>query len=450
MEELLKALYGAQERKSKSNPYLLSEQIVGNLGYQPSARQQRSGKPDWKSQAMFALAQGLAGGILGGLGERRQQRENQDMSNRLVSALGSASPASALAADEDFASLAPTLAFDDYRQNRQLSNKRQDMDLALEYNLRGKGIIPGKEEGQYIADPQMISAQREVARAEKGLPPLPTMQGSQTMPENSIAQPSMFGQKVPSVEEKLQMHFQNLLNQGMDHENAAKRAAELVKGERDATSKSFTKIDEARKKAQQLKELADTAEAGMETAGYTGPLNPIRSAGAHLGALLGSQEQAQKLQGQGLLDSIRPEVIKASRSPGAVSDYESKLYLSAGPHSGNRPEHNEALISKMRELSGLEAEYANFLEAYVNEKGTANGAENLWQQYTRQFPLFQQTGTGITLNKGRPSWQDFFSQGGATTQAPQATAGSFEGVMGGRRVMVGPDGTVVQDLGPAN
>ncbi len=211
-------------------------------------------------------------------------------------------------------------------------------------------------------------------------------------------------------------------NQGATYASARQAAKDQVGAEMKALNGSVDEAAEARKYAQKLQDVADTANAGMAGAGATGGMfGPARNALAYVASAFGNEDQTNKLASQTLLDSVKPSVVGLAKTPGtgATSDFESKMYLGAGPGSNNTPEANALLTAKAKNLASVNFQYADFLDAYKAEKGTTQGAQKLWQVYKQANPIFDpKTGE---INSNRPSWQDF-AQAGGFTGAPSAAA----------------------------
>jgi len=426
LDDLMAALNATSKNTRSSNALLQSRDALSQFQFAPSRKERETGKVDWKKDLMGKMGMAILGGVLGGYGEKQVREEEQGRSLRFTNALRSADPAAMLGADPELSQFAMPLQMAQYNRGIAKQDAQEQMNMKTDAELRLKGIVPGADGQGYTTDPNISEALVNQALAEKGKTPRGFGGEQSSVAAPKPMSPYNFGDRVPSVDDKLIAYQQKLTANGWDDEQASKRAGELVKGERDYAAKSFKKMDEAREKAGLLKSLADTASAGAETAGYTGPYNSLATMGANVASFFGNEEQSNKLAGQALLDSIKPDMVKASRSPGAVSDKENVMYLAAGPNSGNTPEQNAVLINKMRNLSQLEAEYADFLDTYTAEKGTSVGADRLWQNYTRQYPLFSPPtpkGT-IDINQQRPSWQDFFSgQGQQAPAMPQQNTG---------------------------
>jgi hypothetical protein len=100
-------------------------------------------------------------------------------------------------------------------------------------------------------------------------------------------------------------------------------------------------------------------------------------------------------------------MVQMLRSPGAVSDFETKLLMGAGPSSTNTPTENARLIAGMETIGKIEQDYADFLENYVQSKGSSVGADAIWRQYKSEqvFPA------GV-YNPQRQDWQSWMAEQG--------------------------------------
>jgi len=227
-----------------------------------------------------------------------------------------------------------------------------------------------------------------------------------------------------STVKKMQKYFQEFAAQGMPATQAATAARQQVEGEIKANAKTYDEAKAAREYGQNLLNLSSTAKAGMSQAGQTGHLQGIRHLYDYLASTV-SEDASKKLEGDSILSSIAPEIVKMNRSPGAVSDYETRLYLGSGPSVNNTPETNKILAQKMEDLGKLNLDYADFLEAYRQANaGSTAGAGKKWSEYRQAFPIFNGDSTKIELNSDRPSWQEYFS-GQAQPQVSQVpTVGS--------------------------
>jgi hypothetical protein len=194
---------------------------------------------------------------------------------------------------------------------------------------------------------------------------------------------------------------------GMTPGQAAEYAEKNLKPETAATKEAQKKIETSRSRGANLEEIAATARAGMEGAGMTGGLlgGPRELASKAL-AVVSPSEQEQR-DYQAILDSVRPRMVQMLRSPGAVSDFETKLLMGAGPSSTNTPTENARLIAGMETIGKIEQDYADFLENYVQSKGSSVGADAIWRQYKSEqvFPA------GV-YNPQRQDWQSWMAEQG--------------------------------------
>lgn len=236
---------------------------------------------------------------------------------------------------------------------------------------------------------------------------------------------------------KLRRYYQENLDANMPPTQAATAARQQVDGEIKANAKTFDEAKVAREDGLKLIDMANTARAGMQIAGKTGSFQGLRHVGDYIASTLGSEESTQKLLGDDLINQIAPDLVKMSRSPGAVTDYENRLYIGAGPSTSKTPESNAVFVQKMEDMGKLKVDYADFLDAYRQaNSGSTTGAQQKWAEYRQAFPIFNVNPEELKLmddlekvkafNRERPSWQEYFS-GMATPQASGASMPTTSG-----------------------
>jgi hypothetical protein len=212
--------------------------------------------------------------------------------------------------------------------------------------------------------------------------------------------------------EKFKRITSDLISAGVPKEQAAVTAREQIAGEVKANASSFDAAKVARETANTIRGVADTAEAGISQLGQTGGFAQGNRAYDWIASNLGSEDANKRRTGRELLESIKPDIIKMSRTAGAgaMSDIEMKNYLSAGPSEDKSTETNYALIQKMKNVASINEDYADFIEAYkAANDGNIAGADRKWNDYKRTFPMFDKSGSEFVLNTNRPKWQDYFS-----------------------------------------
>jgi len=208
--------------------------------------------------------------------------------------------------------------------------------------------------------------------------------------------------------------IQRGIEMGMTPNQALQYAEKNLAIDTAANKGIIKKIETSRERATNLQEITAAGRAGMEGAGMTGGLlyGPRELASKALSVV--SPTEQQKRNSQALLDSIQPRVVQIMRSPGAVTDYETKLLVKSGPSSTNTPGENATILQKMEVISDLENEYADFVESYMQRTGSAVGADRVWNKYKEQevFP-------SGTYNSKRVSIFDFLAEQGAPlTETP--------------------------------
>ena len=211
-----------------------------------------------------------------------------------------------------------------------------------------------------------------------------------------------------TLDEKRNRYIEQAKRMGMTANKASDDADRRLTIEKQSNKAIGDKIQESRAKAATVSNLAAVATEGVAGAGSTGG-PALYAGGRELASSLyqylpteGGKTEAQQRASTRVLDSIRPEIIKSGRSPGAVTDFESKILIGAGPSSDKTPEENKALIKGMETRAQLDSDYADFLESYLNQKGTSIGADKLWNEY-KKAEVF----TGGRYNSDRASWQEY-------------------------------------------
>ena len=171
-----------------------------------------------------------------------------------------------------------------------------------------------------------------------------------------------------------------------------------------ANKGAVERVNKSRERALLFDEITSTARAGVDAAGMTGgALGGVRQTGSRLAAIFSPEQQA-KQDAVKLLDSVKPDIVKIGRSPGAVTEKENQILIGAGPSSSNTPSENEKIIRKMEVIGDLEQEYADFVESYITQKGSAVGADSLWIKY-KEREVFK----GGRYNENRVPIYDYLS-----------------------------------------
>jgi hypothetical protein len=284
-------------------------------------------------------------------------------------------------------SLSGALTAQDIQQQRALAQKRSEMMLEQELGTSAKG--------------------KELALIKQGIIPADTgMATGQAAPIQPTENP--FGDF-----ETLQQKRDRLIDQGArkgitpgKRLEYANKALKFEESSLEAARKNLIKLRDA---INDSEELIATAKRGMEGAGETGGpgyLQRARELASGAYSLLptpGGKEELEQRAATKDLDSIRPKIVRSLRSPGAVSNYETEILIGAGPSSQNTPQENARLIANMERIKELNADYADFLEAYVEAKGDAVGADKIWRNY-KNDEVFRDG----KFNDARMDWKEYF------------------------------------------
>lgn len=361
-EDLLSVLAGRKAEASATNPFLSFGQNI--LQASPMVQ----GASYGKNLGAIAL-QGLLSGVTSGIG---RNQVNSQMAKEADALRGFfAQPAEAqngpLAENE---MLAP------YAQYLTASGKAEQDAL----KARGDKI------GDAIAIEQAKAILANPGKAMKsgasGIELKPTNSGGFKIDWSGAAPMAATTESAgpKSLAEKEMALFDQYKAQGYPDTQAATAATKQMESLRKKMNTTFSAIDSARQNATTLEDIINTAQAGIQGAGRTGP-----GSSNVLASILGvaSQDQADKAAATTLLDSVKPSMLRLNKVPGmgAMSDFESKAFFGASPGSDKTPEQNMALLGRLKEAASIQRQYADFLESYVENNGTDVGAQREWEKF---------------------------------------------------------------------
>ena len=354
-----------------------------------------------RQSAATALGTGLASALLGHLARIDADQQNAEIRPLLAKALTVKTPdeVGAILASEHGDKL-KNIALQSYLTNVEREQKiaqdrldaRQSMALAF-----AKEGIPTEAAKEILGEDPFLLQNEMAVRAE---------QAEKKAAFGKPVEPKLF--EGETLDEKRNRYIEQGKRMGMTANKASDDADRRLAVEKQSNKAIETKIQDARAKASTVSNLAAVATESVAGAGSTGG-PALYAGGRELASSLyqylpteGGRTEAQQRASTRVLDSIKPEIVKAGRSPGSVTDFENKLLIGAGPSSDKTPEENKALIKGMEERAQLDSDYADFLESYLNQKGTSIGADKLWNEYKKAevFPKGR-------LNPERTSWQEY-------------------------------------------
>lgn len=354
-----------------------------------------------KETGLTTALQMFAGTLLKDLGERRQA-DQMNLAASILPQLQS-DPLSVARPE----GLDP-LAFGKLRLNAITRKKLEEQESKK---------IESKARMQILGD--LLSQSPSTAAKVLGID---TATEPTTVVDTSIAPVNPLSRSGESTAEKYAKTVRYLESRGVPRLQAAVQARELMAGEVKANAKSFDEAKEARELGESLLTTASIAKAGIEKAGETGPANDIAKGYEYIARAFGGSEATQQIEGDDLLDSVKPDIIRNAREKGvgAMDKTEMETYLGSGVSKYKIPETNKLLAQKMEIIGKLNLDYADFLEAYreANE-GSTVGAQKKWSEYKKAYPLFLGKGENMAFNTARPSWQEFFMGQRGTTQTIQ-------------------------------
>lgn len=409
------------ESLAAENPYLDFKGVPDQIGaLTQQIALQAPGKFSTRDLIISSLASGLGSGVLGGLGKDY----SNTLTDRYQQAVKQFAYPNFFEAPTEESSQLPSGLFGEAKKKADLfaaidaldtRDYNRDVDKTSKAKLIEGMIDPNPNVAKRSAQlydslfgSKISTAPTEAQAPSAALPDVPAPDSPLATGKESTAQ-------------KLKAYYQDFVNQGMLPTQAGAAARQQVESEVKANTKTFDEAREAREYGQKLLDMAGTAEAGTAQAGDTGTWMTAKKAYDYVASGLGDQDAEARRTGRQVLGSIAPEVVKINRSPGAVSDFETRLYIGAGPNENQTPETNAILTQKIADLGKLNLDYADFLDAFREaNSGSTVGAQAKWSEYRQAFPIFSKVGNELVLQEGRPSWQEYFAGAAVPTEATQS------------------------------
>lgn len=126
------------------------------------------------------------------------------------------------------------------------------------------------------------------------------------------------------------------------------------------------------------------------------------------------------------MNSIVNNITPAMRNglPGAASDKDVAMFRGATVGLDKPLAANQAIASASRAFAKRQGDYLSFLEAHIKNTGSSLGADELWQKYATENPLFSRASDGvIKVNTIKP-WREAIPLPAArTAPGPASTTG---------------------------
>lgn len=190
-------------------------------------------------------------------------------------------------------------------------------------------------------------------------------------------------------------------------------ANSAIKNEKDEAARALKDLEERGKKLGSLEDTIRTSEEGIrKSGGNTGPdviSRLSRGKDYFLSAIPGIGDAAdERLAGYSLLDQVAQKGVGLNKIPGlgGMSDFESKAIFSAFMGKDKTPSQNIALLSELKKAYEVEQEHLQFKENWINQFGSAQGADTAWRGYKKVSPIIIPTedGSGVMINPKRIPW----------------------------------------------
>lgn len=109
------------------------------------------------------------------------------------------------------------------------------------------------------------------------------------------------------------------------------------------------------------------------------------------------------------LEAIQSRVARANRQPGegAVSDFDAQQFIAMTYGPDKPTETNRNLIRAQRIANDQALQRRYFMEWHFNNFGTLSGAEEAWDRYAQDNPIFAPESPD-SLNDKRLNWRQYF------------------------------------------
>lgn len=107
---------------------------------------------------------------------------------------------------------------------------------------------------------------------------------------------------------------------------------------------------------------------------------------------------------------------------GAMSDRDVEMYRSSVLNPGNEGPVNQAISARLKAGASRQRDYAAFLDEFAKVNGTLAGAQEKWDAYSNEHPLYDYERGSI--RSGVPSWRQYFGVQQAKPAARQTQAAS--------------------------
>ena len=122
------------------------------------------------------------------------------------------------------------------------------------------------------------------------------------------------------------------------------------------------------------------------------------------------------------MDAIQSKAARQNRTPGdgAISDFDAQQFLAMTYGKDKPTETNRALIQALRVANDAAIQRRQFMQRHYGTYGTVNGAEEAWDRYAQDNPIFDPSSEATgkpALNGKRRDWRTYFGapgQGRAT------------------------------------
>lgn len=181
-------------------------------------------------------------------------------------------------------------------------------------------------------------------------------------------------------------------------------SGKMAKNLSDADAKMIEGARELGTAASDLESIAKQMDALQPDVGYTGAFgNAYDFADKVMGdALPGSTGARAAFQSL----STDARLTFTAKTKGAITEAEMALFASAVPGLTQTPDGNRMISQVLRAGARRVQERAQFFEQYAAEKGSLEGALEVWSRYMSDNPLLERGDSGLIVNEGG-DWRSY-------------------------------------------
>ncbi len=438
---ILDALLGANQEAAAENPYApysaITDQVSTALA-DPKVSQQYG----LKDTMIASLLSGLVGGGLQQLGTNYTNEQSNLYQNALINSMNGNNTMPEGINENLFKKAQQQTNL--FAVQQKLQDQAAEAELTRQLKLEAGKSLAKSPKGASLLLNNLFKKPGSVDSTEAETQPI-------AKPNTSMVEPT---KKLKTLAE--------LRQEAADEADRL----EITPGDRaDYIGKVMTPTTKETERFQKELEDKATKQRDMELTlqGAEQAINEAGSTGSWKGTIggmidrnilepLGNEGAKKRNAADAVLSQLQQAGIKANKTPGlgSISDFESKKIFEASPGTGNTPEQNRAILSKIALKNELDKDYLGFMNNWMDTFGSKKGAEQGWNSYKDAAKVVVQDVDGTyTINPNRPDWRELDLQSLADAPTPKTSTSTTKSITVPTTQKRGADGNMynVRDLG---